>query len=111
VIFTWFIKDFAFTKWLHSLCRYVPDDPVKGKELTRVIQEELAKLPEDVSEAEKLRVIEAAEVGRRLRTSTISPLFFYHTILLFCTLLVEKTRSVDVSAVTVRITSRVTPME
>ena len=33
----------------------------QGKELTKVIQEELARLPEDVSEAEKLRVIEAAE--------------------------------------------------
>ena len=36
-------------------------DPLKGRELARVIQEELAKLPEGVSDAEKLRVIEAAE--------------------------------------------------
>lgn len=44
-------------------------DPLKGKELTRVIQEELAKLPEDVSEAEKLRVIEAAEEEAALNPS------------------------------------------
>ena len=46
-----------------------------------MIQEELAKLPEDVSEAEKLRVIEAAEeeaalnpeFGRRVASSHSHP--------------------------------------